>query len=93
MKEDQPEKEVTQPVRFIVPGYIFKRFTFLERLKVLIGHSIVLEIYLACQHNPGRMHPVSHLHVSPINDEHKAIKAVKDEAVKQKRIAVPEAKQ
>lgn len=80
------EKEVTQPVRFVVPGYVFKRFTLWERFKVLIGHTVVLEIYLACQHNPGRTQPVSQLHLSPITDERKAIQAVKDEAVKQKRI-------
>lgn len=79
------EKTVTQPVRFIVPGYVYRKFKFSERIRILLGCPIVLELYVACQHNPGRTHPVSEVHVSSFKDERRAIQAVQEEAVRKNR--------
>lgn len=75
--------ETVQPkkVRFITRGFVYRQFTWRERLSILLGYSVLLEIHLATEHNPGQSQPVTVFHITSSTNEADALIKVRKEAL------------
>lgn len=88
-----PEKVIPKPIRFTTRGFIHRRFTFKERLQILLGYSMMAEIHVASEHNPGQTQPVARFHIMPYKDPAGALVALRDEAARSTKPSTSPVKQ
>ncbi len=58
------DREVPKPVRFITRGFVYRSFPWRERIKILLGYSLLAEIHIASEHNPGQSQPMTRFHLT-----------------------------
>lgn len=83
-KTDAPGRLL--PVKFahVIKCEYFRRFTFIERLKLLLGYNVVVMCGIAVRHNPGVAHPkfISQVskHTEPSNHMREVIATTLEES-------------
>lgn len=82
-KPKPTDKILPKPVRFITRGFVYRQFTFKEKLKLLLGYRVLLEIHVASEHNPGQTQPVTHFHLTPMKTQASAMIELRKEVEKQ----------
>ena len=58
MKSKLNERVLPPNFKFVIQQPIILRLTFKERLKVLLGYRIDIDLHLWTEHGPGKVSPV-----------------------------------
>lgn len=80
----RPEREVPREVRYFTSGFVFRKLTFAERIKVLLGYNLAVEVHIATEHKPGTTKPMVNIYLSPHSDGKAAMNGLGREAEAQR---------
>lgn len=58
---------IAPPMKFSINADFQKEFTFKQRLQLFLGYTLIINVSVACQHNPGQFVPV--LDVKPVKEK------------------------
>lgn len=60
-----PGRVVTPPPKFVLDLAFHRKLEWKERLQILIGYNININLSIKCAHSPGTIDPVMALHTTP----------------------------
>jgi hypothetical protein len=58
------DRPLPKSIRYTTRGFVYCDFELMDRIKMLFGYRILLEIQIASEHNPGTTQPTTKWHLT-----------------------------
>jgi hypothetical protein len=86
-KKQLTEREVPKEVRFFTSGFVFRKFTVGERIRIALGCNLAAQIHIATEQRPGLVKPLVTFSVTAMDTAELAMREI-GETAKGKKIEI-----